>query len=90
MINKNDSSNLEKSIKIFQYLKTKNLDTIIDDTEENISAKIKKFNLIGIPYQIIIGNKSEGNLLEFKEVDGETQKLTIDEITSKISKDKAN
>ena len=55
-----------------------------------ISAKIKKFNLIGIPYQIIIGNKSEGSLLEFKEVDGETQKLTIDEITSKISKAKAN
>ena len=24
-------------------------------------------NLIGIPYQIIIGNKTEGDLLEFKE-----------------------
>ena len=90
MINKNDSSNLEKSIKVFENLKTKKISTIIDDTDENISAKIKKFNLIGIPYQIIIGNKSEGNLFEFKEVDGETQKLNIEEIASIITKAKSN
>ena len=61
MINKNDKSNLEKSIKVHEFLKSKNIETIIDDTEENISAKIKKFNLIGIPYQLVIGSKSEGN-----------------------------
>ena len=90
MINKNDSSNLEKSNKIYEYLKTKNINTIIDDTDENISAKIKKFNLIGIPYQLIIGNKTEGDLFEFKEVDGETQKLKIDDISSLIIKAKSN
>ena len=90
MINKNDSSNLEKSTKIFEYLKSKNIDVIIDDTDENISAKIKKFNLIGIPYQLIIGKKTEGEYFEFKEVDGETQKLKIEEIASQISKAKSN
>ncbi len=90
MINKNDKSNLEKSIKINEFLKTKNIETIIDDTDENISAKIKKFNLIGIPYQLIIGSKSEGNLYEFKEVDGETQKLTVEDIASQIIKAKQN
>ena len=29
---------------------------------------MKKFNLIGVPYQIIIGKKSEGDLFEFKEL----------------------
>ncbi len=90
MINKNDKSNLEKSIKINDFLKSKNIETIIDDTEENISAKIKKFNLIGIPYQLVIGSKSEGNLYEFKEVDGETQKLTVEDIASQIIKAKQN
>ena len=90
MISKNDSSNLEKSNKIFEYLKSKNIDAIIDDTDENISAKIKKFNLIGIPYQLIIGKKTEGDFFEFKEVDGETQKLKIEEIASQISKAKSN
>ncbi len=90
MINKNDKTNLEKSIKIYEFLKSKNIDTIIDDTDENISAKIKKFNLIGIPYQLIIGSKSDGNLLEFKEVDGETQKLKVEDIASQIIKAKQN
>ena len=90
MINKNDKSNLEKSIKVHEFLKSKNIETIIDDTDENISAKIKKFNLIGIPYQLIIGSKSEGNLYEFKEVDGETQKLKVEDIASQIIKAKQN
>ncbi len=90
MINKNDKSNLEKSVKIFEFLKSKNIETIIDDTDENISAKIKKFNLIGIPYQLIIGSKSEGNLYEFKEINGETQKLKVEDIASKIIKTKQN
>ena len=90
MINKNDKSNLEKSIKVHEFLKSKNIETIIDDTEENISAKIKKFNLIGIPYQLIIGSKSEGNLYEFKEIDGETQKLKVEDIASQIIKAKQN
>ena len=90
MINKNDKSNLEKSIKVHEFLKSKNIETIIDDTDENISAKIKKFNLIGLPYQLIIGSKSEGNLYEFKEVDGETQKLKVEDIASQIIKAKQN
>ena len=90
MINKNNLSNLDKSNKIFEYLKSRNIDAIVDDTEENISAKIKKFNLIGIPFQLIIGKNTEGDLFEFKEIGGETQKLKIDEIASQINKAKSN
>ena len=57
-VSKNDKSNLEKSLNIYNYLKSKNIDAIIDDTDEGIIAKIKKFNLIGIPYQIVIGKNS--------------------------------
>ncbi len=90
LIKKNDTSNLEKSNKILKYLKSKNIDAIIDDTEENISAKIRKFNLIGIPYQLILGNKADGGLFEFKEINGETQKLNIEEVASQILKAKSN
>ena len=67
-----------------------NIDTIIDDTDENISAKIKKFNLIGIPFQLILGKKSEGDTFEFKEVGTETQNLKIEEIITQIKKAKSN
>ncbi len=90
MIKKNETTNLEKSHKIFEYLKSKNIDVIIDDTEENISAKIRKFNLIGIPYQLILGNKTDGDLFEFKEINGETQNLNIEVVASQILKAKSN
>ena len=90
MINKNDTTALEKVNKINSELIKNNIEAIIDDTDENYSSKIKKMNLIGAPYQIIIGKKSEGDLLEFKETGGETQNLSLDKIIKIIKKQKAS
>ena len=46
MINKNDTSALDKANKISFELNQNNIDAIIDDTDENFSSKIKKMNLI--------------------------------------------
>ena len=80
MINKNDNSNLEKAEKIYSHLKNNNIDVLLDDTDENISSKLKKFDLIGIPYQIILGKKSDADLIEFKEINNSSKNLSIDEI----------
>ena len=90
MINKNDSSSLDKANNINQELKKNNIVSIIDDTDENFSSKIKKMNLIGAPYQIIIGKKSDGDLLEFKEVGEETQNLPLKKIIEIINKQKSS
>ena len=79
-INKNDKTNLEKALNIHEYLKSKNIDTIIDDTDESISSKMKKFNLIGVPFQIILGKKSEDDLIEFKEIGKDVTKTKMEEI----------
>ena len=81
MINKNDTTIIEIATNLLKHFNEKNIDSIIDDTDENLSSKIKKFNLIGVPYQIIIGKKSEGDILEFKEIGKESQYLTIEQIT---------
>ena len=88
-INKNDMSILEKANNILKYFQKQNIDTIIDDTDENLSSKIKKFDLIGIPYQIILGKNSESDLLEFKEIGKETQNLKIDQINKILTEQKA-
>ncbi len=88
LLNKNDSSNLEKANKISEYFKIQNIDYIIDDTEENFSSKIKKFNLIGIPFQIIIGNKNEEDRYEFKEIGEDAKNLSIEEIAKIINHSK--
>ena len=88
LVNKNDNSNLEKANNIFKHLNNKNIDSIIDDTDENFSSKIKKFNLIGVPYQILLGKKSDGNLFEFKEVGKDPKNLSIEQITKFITEQK--
>ncbi len=88
MINKNDISALDKAININKELIKNNIDSLIDDTEENFSSKLKKMNLIGAPYQIIIGKKSDGDLLEFKEIGKETQNLSLTKIIETIKKQK--
>ena len=88
MINKNDKSSLEKANKINLELEKNNIETLIDDTEENFSSKIKKMNLIGIPYQIIIGKQTENGLIEFKEAGEMSQKIKLSEIIKIVKKRK--
>ncbi len=88
MINKNDSSTLDKANKINLELKKNKIDSIIEDTDENFSSKIKKMNLIGAPYQIIIGKESDSKSIEFKEVNKETQKISLTEIIKIINNQK--
>ena len=88
MTNKNDISILEKADKINKELSLNNIETIIDDTDENLSSKIKKMNLIGTPFQIILGKQSEGDLIEFKVTGKEPKKLKLDEIINLIKKEK--
>ena len=88
MMNKNDNSILDKSNKISLELENNGIETIIDDTDENLSSKIKKMNLIGAPYQIIIGKKTEGEILEFQEVGKEPKKISLKEIIKILKEQK--
>ena len=83
-ISKNNKENLEKAEKIYNELKKQNIDVLLDDVDENMSNKFKKHDLIGVPYQIIIGSKSEGNNFEFKELNEKSEILSLDNIKLKI------
>ena len=88
MINKNDNTALEKANNINDKLIKNNIEAIIDDTDENFSSKIKKMNLIGAPFQIIIGKQTEGDLVEFKETGQESKKLKLEEVIKIIKEEK--
>ena len=83
-INKNNKDNLQKAEKIYQELKKQNIDVLLDDVDENMSNKFKKHDLIGIPFQIIIGSKSEENKFEFKELNSNSELLSLENIKSKL------
>ena len=83
-ISKNNNENLRKAEKIYKSLKKQNIDVLLDDIDENMSNKFKKHDLIGVPYQIIIGSKSEEDKFEFKELNSKSEILSLDEIQSKL------
>ena len=85
-INKNDNSNLELANKVYKELKMKGIDVLLDDVDENISNKFKKHDLLGIPFQIIIGTKSTNENFEFKEIDKESQMLNLNKIIQLLKK----
>ena len=59
---------------------------MLDDVDENMSNKFKKHDLIGIPFQIIIGSKSEENKFELKELNSESEMLSLEDIKSKLKR----
>ncbi len=83
-IGKNNKENLKKAEKIYIELKKQNIDVLLDDVDENMSNKFKKHDLIGVPYQIILGSKSEGDDFEFKELNSPSEILSFSKIKSKL------
>ena len=85
-LQKNDESNYLKAEKIYNLLKKNEVDVLFDDTEDHLSAKFKKFDLLGIPYQIILGSISTDKEFEFKEVNEKTETLSLDKVMDKLLK----
>ena len=85
-VTKNNKENLQKAEKIYLELKKQNIDVLLDDVDENMSNKFKKHDLIGVPYQIIIGSKSEENKIEFKELNFKSEMLSLEDIKSKLKR----
>ena len=85
-INKNNNENLIKAQNIYKELKKQNIDALLDDVDENMSNKFKKHDLIGVPFQVIVGSKSKEDKFEFKEVNEESQILSLDQIKHKLKK----
>jgi len=83
-LQKNDNTNYIKAKKLYENLVESNIDVLLDDTDENLSSKFKKFDLIGIPFQIILGSKSSDDKFEFKELNNKTETLSLGEIKNKL------
>ncbi len=70
---------------LYKKLKDKNIDVLLDDRKERFGFKIKDYELLGIPYAIIIGKKLLDGLVEI--VDRKTlqkEEVKIENIEEKI------
>lgn len=66
-LNINDQNCNDVSYSVYNRLKAQNIEVLLDDTEERPGSKFATHDLIGSPWQIIIGSKKAAqNLVELK------------------------
>jgi len=86
---KNDKQ-LKVATDIYNSLKEKGIDVILDDRADKKSGfgvKIKDFELIGFPYAIVVGNDIENNKVELITRDGlSKEEIDLDNIIDTILK----
>ena len=76
----------ELANKLYKKLQENSIEAILDDRENiTMGAKIKDTKILGTPYMVVIGDKTEGETLEIEDnVTGEKITTTIDEILKNI------
>jgi prolyl-tRNA synthetase len=69
---------------VYEKLMSAGFDVLYDDKDDNPGVKFSRMDLIGLPYQVIIGNKSKSDsILEVKNrKTGDISEVNIENITS--------
>lgn len=79
-----DEEKMEFANRLARRLEYSGTKTIIDDRENiSIGAKIKDVKILGTPYMIVLGDKTQGENIEIEDVKtGEKINTTIEDINS--------
>ena len=77
---------VEIAKKLYTKLKENGVEAILDDRENlNIGSKIKDCKVLGTPYLVVLGDKTEGENLELENIKtGEKETITVDELIKKL------
>ena len=69
---------------VYEKLLSAGFDVLYDDKNDNPGVKFSRMDLIGLPFQVIVGNKSKNNsILEVKNrKTGDISEVSIENITS--------
>lgn len=75
---------LEQSKDIYKKLKDSNIDVLFDDRDVSAGIKLADCDLIGIPFRLVVSQKS-GDKIELKQRSSEkTELLSIEEVINKL------
>ena len=84
-VNVKDEAQKELGEKIYEELKKRGIDVIIDDRDERAGVKFKDCDLIGIPARIVVGKKAAEGVVEFKKrTDEKSTDMSVEEAVEAI------
>ncbi|WP_243343628.1 proline--tRNA ligase [Anaerococcus sp. AGMB09787] len=71
--------------KIYDELKNKRIDVLLDDRKERAGVKFNDRDLIGIPYRITVGKDASNNIVEYStRSEMENENISAEDAISKI------
>ncbi|MBF0472447.1 MAG: proline--tRNA ligase [Nitrospirae bacterium] len=83
-----DNESTQLAFEIYDYLKSQSIEVLIDDRDERPGVKFKDADLIGIPYQVVVGAKGvKEGIVELKNrAAKDAIKIKINDAGIEISK----
>lgn len=84
--NMKNEKQVEVAEKLYNELRRKNIDVLLDDRNERVGVKFKDSDLIGIPIRITVGKKVEDGIIEFKlRCEDNVEEIKIEDFISKVN-----
>ena len=86
-LNYRDEECIKVCDQVYEKLGSNGIEILYDDTDERPGSKFAKMDLIGLPWQIVVGPKGikEGKVELVHRRTGETTLLLLEELLEKIS-----
>lgn len=66
-VNDKNEEQMQLAEKIYEELKSKGIETLLDDRSERVGVKFKDADLVGIPLKIVVGKKCGEGIVEYKK-----------------------
>ncbi len=87
-LNHNNTNGYDVAFNIYKFLSEYKIEVLVDDRNERPGVKFKDADLLGIPFQIIIGDRNlKDGMVELKVRRNKTiEKISTDEIGKKVIK----
>ncbi len=84
IISMKDEKQVEIANQIYNSLKAKGIDVLLDDRDERPGVKFKDMELIGIPYRITVGKGIQDGNVEFKARTSDKEDIKIEDVVQKV------
>lgn len=75
-----DEQQVLKANEIYEALKAKGIDVMLDDRDERPGVKFKDMELIGIPFRITVGKGIKDGNVEWKARTNDKEDVSVEEI----------
>jgi len=81
-----DEAQVALGEKLYAQMSVKGVDVILDDRKDRFGAKMKDYELLGVPHAVVIGKKLSDGLVEFVTRDGMVkEEVSVDAVEALLN-----